>query len=617
MTEGYMGHILFIDLSWGTVRDEVPEEGQLHDFLGGYGLGARVIFERQKPGLHPLAPEANLGFVTGPLTGTPALFGSRFAVVGKSPLTGTWGDANSGGDFGPWLKFSGYDAVFLSGVSPEPVYLLLSDGRAELREAGHLWGKDTMEVQALIRSEVGKDARVACIGPSGEKLSLISGIINGQGRAAGRSGLGALMGSKRLKAVVARGQKRVPLADKDGLERARRKHLRQLSSLAEIYKEFGTCGFTAQAIQSGDAPVKNWSGSVTDFPNFSSIGGEATVGLQQKKLGCWRCPVACGGVMKVGSGIYRYPEGVHKPEYETLVAFGSLCLNDNLESIIMANDICNRYGLDTISTGATIAFAIECYEKGLLTKEDTGGLELRWGNHEAIVATVEKIARREGLGEILADGVKAAAERIGQGAEELAIHIQGQEVPMHDPKRYTSYAATYLDTTPARHTQGSYGYRPAGGLKFPPYDRKSFAGRGQAHKMGSDLVHVVNCAGMCLFGYTFLDFGALPEFLSLVTGWEFGLDELLKIGERVANLRQAFNIREGISLRNFKVPGRVTGQPPLGSGPLAGRQVELGTLLRDYLLARDWDPETGKPSENKLQELGLEDVAQALWPKGH
>ena len=317
--------------------------------------------------------------------------------------------------------------------------------------------------------------------------------------------------------------------------------------------------------------------------------------------------------MKASTGEYEYPEGVHKPEYETLAAFGSLSLNDSLESIIKLNDMCNRYGLDTISAGATIAFAIECYENGLLNKNDTDGIELKWGNHKAIVAMTEKLARREGIGDILADGVRVAAQRIGKGAEKFAMHIHGQEMPMHDPKRYANYAATYLDTTPARHTQGSFGSRPASGLEFPPYDRKSFSGRGEAQKLGSNLVHVVNCAGMCYFGYMFLPFEAIPEFLHLATGREFSIDDLLKIGERVANIRQAFNIREGIGLKDYRVPGRVIGEPPLEAGPIAGRKVEMETLAHDYFVARDWDPETGKPSKSKLLELGLDDVAQVLY----
>ncbi len=615
MAGAYMGKILFVDLSKGELKDETPGERIYRDFIGGYGIGARVIFDQQRPKIDPLGPEAHLGFVAGLLTGTPALFGCRYTVVGKSPLTATWGDANCGGDFGPYLKFSGYDAVFLSGVSPEPVYLFINDGTAELRKGDRLWGKDTNETEALLQDELGPDARIACIGPSAERLCLISCIVSNRGRAAGRSGLGAVMGAKRLKAVVVKGSQQVPLADKVKLEEARRRHQRQLGGPVQVFRQYGTCGGTAQLTQIGDTPVKNWAGCVEDFPNVAAISDENVISQQRRKYTCWRCPIACGGVMKAGTGKYKYPAGAYKPEYETLAAFGTMCLNDNLESIVKINDICNRYGVDTISAGCAIAFAIECYENGLITSKDTEGIELRWGNHEAIVDMTQRLVRREGFGDILADGVKVAAGKIGKGAEEFAIHIHGQEVPMHDPKRFMHYAATYLDTTPARHMQGSYRLRPASGLEFPAYDRKSSAGRGEAHRMGSDLVHVVNCAGICLFGYQCMDLGAVTESLSLATGWDYDLEDVLKAGERIANMRQAFNVREGLRSGDFKMPNRVLGRPPPEAGPTAGRSVDIETLGRDYLVARDWDPDSGKPSRSKLQELGLEDVAEVLWPQ--
>ena len=613
MIGGYVGKILFVDLTQGSLSEEVPDEGLYMDYIGGYGLGDRVLFTRQAAGTDPLGPEAVLGFFTGPLTGTPALFGSRYVVVGKSPLTGTLGDANSGGDFGPYLKFAGYDAVFLNGISSDPVYLFINDGAAELRRADQLWGRDTEETESLLRAELGREIRVASIGPSGERTSLISCIINDRGRAAGRSGLGAVMGSKRLKAIVVKGKQPVPLAREAELKAARTKHLGQLGGMVSVFRDFGTCGAMAQLVMIGDAPVKNWGGTAEDFPNAAAISDQNLISLQESKYGCWRCPVSCGGLMKAGKGRHSYRAGVHKPEYETLAAFGSMCLNDNVESIIKANDICNRYGLDTISAGATIAWAIECYENGIISNADTDGLELRWGDHEAIIEMTGRLARREGFGEVLADGVRKAAEQIGRGAEELAIHIHGQEVPMHDPKRFANFTTAYFEATPARHTQGSYGYSPASGLEFPAFDRKSMSGRGEANKMGSDLLHVINCAGLCLLGYGFMDFSAIPEFLNSATGWNLGLEDLLKIGERVANLRQAFNAREGISIRDFKFPGRVQGRPPLKVGPTAGRTAEIEPMLRDYLAVRDWDPVSGKPSRKKLLELGLTDAAEALW----
>jgi aldehyde:ferredoxin oxidoreductase len=613
MAGGYMGRFLFVDLTQGKISDELAVDDLFQDFFGGHGIGARVLFSRQKANVDPLGPEAMLGFVAGLLTGTPAPFGSRYVVVGKSPLTGTWGDANSGGDFGPYLKFSGYDAVFFSGISPSPVYLAIDNCKAALKPADKLWGKDTWETESMLQAEYGKESRVTCIGPAGENQSLISCIINDRGRAAGRSGLGAVMGSKKLKAIVVKGEVTVPIANKLELKAARTTHISQLGGAIAAFRKFGTCAGMNVLVQAGDTPVKNWKGTALDFTTAPLISDQKVIDLQERRYGCWRCPVACGGHMKAGTGEYTYPAQVHKPEYETLAAFGSMCLNDNLESIIKVNEICNSYGLDTISTGATIAFAIECYENGLISNKDTEGIQLKWGNHKAIVDMTDKLAKRQGFGAVLADGAKRAAERIGKGAEDLAIHIHGQEVPMHDPKRFLHYTTTYLDSTPGRHTTGNYSTKPASGFEFPAYDRKSQGGRGEANKMGNDLMNAISCAGLCQFGYGFMSAAALTDFVNLIAGWHLTMDDMLQVGDRVACIRQAFNSREGISLSDFKVPGRVSGNPPPEVGPTAGKSAEVATLVKDYCIARGWDTATGKPTKDKLLQLGLDDVAKALW----
>ncbi|MCX6013144.1 MAG: aldehyde ferredoxin oxidoreductase, partial [Chloroflexi bacterium] len=446
MQGGSVNRILFVDLSTNKVTAESPEQTLYRDFLGGYGIGARIIFSRQKAGVDPLGPDNMLGFMPGVLTGTPALLANRYVVAAKSPLTGCWGDANSGGDFGPYLKFAGYDAVFFSGAAEKPCYLLIHDGVAEIKDASHLWGKDTVETEDILKTELGKEVRIACIGPSGEQKSLLACIVNNKGRVAGRCGLGAVMGSKKLKAVAVIGTGKVLLADEVKVEELRKKYLAVLkeSKLVQLLqKGGGTTAFTAGMIKDGEAPVKNWGGvGIKDFPNFAALGGDKVLANMERKYACWRCPVGCGGIMKEGIE-YKYPAGTHKPEYETVAAFGCMCLNDNVESTTMASDICNRYGFDTISAGATIAFAIECYENGLITKKDTDGLELRWGNHQAIVAMTEKMAKREGLGTILADGSNAAARYIGKGAEKYAMNISGQEPAMHDPKNSLKFATGY------------------------------------------------------------------------------------------------------------------------------------------------------------------------------
>ncbi len=598
-----MGKILFVNLSTGEIKEEEPEESLYRDFIGGPGIGARILYDRQKGGVDPLGPENMLGFVTGPLTGSPANTGARYTVVCKSPLTGSWGDANSGGIFGPTLKFSGYDAVFFTGISPKPVYLFINDGKAELRDASSLWGKDIYETEETLRAELGKGTEVVAIGPAGEKLSLISCIITDKGAAAARSGVGAVMGSKKLKAVAAKGSQKVPIANTTQANEIRKEHVQALrrqrpggGSFLESFHTFGTTNMTPRSAHSGDTPVKNWGGvGVVDFPDISGLAADIAIANVNKRVACWRCPVGCQAGLKEGTGEYNYPAGARRPEYETQATFGTLCLNDNEESIAMANYICNSYGLDTMSAGSTIAFAIECYENGLITKEDTGGIELTWGNHRAIVDMTWKMAKREGFGDILADGVKVAAEKIGKGAEEYAIHIGGQEVGMHDPKLAQPGAAAasryHLDAAPGRHTAG-----------FGPSSFRRY---------------LINAAGVCNFG--FMGPGGpndfLPRYMTAVTGEERSIDELNKVGERIATLRHAFMLREGINPLERAVPPRMIGDPPQTEGPLAGIRADIEAQNYWNLGALDWDRATTKPSKKKLLELGLNGVADELWPE--
>jgi len=596
MLGGYTGKLLLVDLSKGEIREEAPDARLYQDFMGGYGLGARILYSRQAGGVDPLGPENILGFTTGPLTGMRGMvMASRFTVVGKSPLTGGWGDANSGGYFGPYLKFAGYDAIFFRGISSKPVYLFVDNSRAELRDASHLWGKDSRETDEGLKAELGENVAVACIGPAGERLSLISGIMHDIGSAAARSGLGAVMGSKRLKAVAARGTKEVPIPDKEKVTRASKEFLGQyMGDYYERFKKWGTCGDNANAALNGDSPVKNWAGvGVVDFPNAKAIGGDAMIALQDRKHGCLWCPIRCKGVMKAGSGReFIYEAGSHKPEYETSAAFGSLLLNDSLESIVKANDICNRYGLDTISAGATIAFAVECYENGIITKEDTGGIALGWGQSQAIVAMTEKMARREGFGAVLADGVKRAAERIGKGAERYAIHSGGQELAMHDPRLMSIFATAYeCDSAPGRHTSGAM------------------------DAVYSSVMRVMDASGMCLLQWTSAPQMDMARIISAALGREVSMPDLMKIGERISHIRQAFTAREGIDPQSRKMSsGRPTGNPPLQAGPTANITVDAEGMRVRYFEGMGWDLKTGRPSRERLMAVGLDDVAQDLWP---
>ncbi len=607
MINGYCGKLLFVNLSNGSIDVDSPDERFYRDFMGGYGIGARILYSHMKAGVDPLGPGNILGFLTGPLTGSPAIMGCRFTAVAKSPLTGGWGDSNSGGHFGPVLKFAGYDGIFFTGISEKPVYLFIENGKAELRDAGHLWGKNTYRTEDELLSELGKGAEVVCIGRAGEMTSRLSGIFTRRIATAGRAGLGAVMGSKKLKAVAVKGSLTVPIYDSETANRLREDHLTVLKSMKsgaesafERRHKYGTSAMTHIQAHNGDSPVKNWGGvGLVDFPDSSGLSGDAAIANLERRIACWHCPLGCKATLKEGTGEYSYPLGVRRPEYETQAAFGTMCLNNDTASIEMLNYLCDDYGLDTISVGTTIAFAIECFENGLIDKSDTEGIELAWGNHHSMVAMTEKLAKREGFGSILADGVKLAAERIGKGSSKFAVHIGGQELGMHDPKfpippipyfPGQPPAARYqMDATPGRHTQGF------GPLGF--------------------LAHIVNITGLCQTGYLGPKepIKLIADYVSAVTGWQVTDEELLKTAERVVNLRHAFNIREGINPLNHKVNPRIIGDPPQKAGPLAGVKSDINNEIHSALELLEWDHITTRPSKEKLLELGLDDLVPDIW----
>jgi aldehyde:ferredoxin oxidoreductase len=614
MSGGYMGRILNVNLTTGRTEEESLNEGLCRDYIGGYGMAARLLYERIPAGANPLGPNNILGLLTGPLTGTPAVIGSRFVAAARSPKTGGgWGDANCGGYFGPHLKFAGFDGVLLSGVAPKPVYLFINEGKAELLDAGDLWGLGVTPLEDLLKERHGKDIEICCIGPAGEMLSLTAAIMNDKERAAARSGLAAVMGSKKLKAVVVRGRMKVPLHDRDKITELRKKILKQAGPFYEVVHNYGTCGITHDSALSGDSPVKNWGGAGTvDFPSerARNIDGRTIVALEgYKAYACWGCPIACGGKMIQNTGKFALElnNGIgHKPEYETLCMFGTNLLNDDLASIVKINEICNNLGLDTISVGATIGYVIDCYENGLLTQKDTDGLEMRWGNAEAIVKMTEKMGRREGFGDLLADGIRVAWEKLGRIGTEFAIHVQGEEVPAHDPKFTPGLAPTYLLTaTPGRHTQGGELVIPPG-MEIPDGDKYVYTGRAETHWKLVTYVEVCNAAGLCLFGYLSYPIQSIPEQLSAVTGWEYDMEEMEKTGMRIYTVRHAFNLREGLNPLTRNVPGRLVGEPPLTEGNVRGVTVDYRILNREALEMAGWDAHTTVPSEESLRRLGMD-----------
>jgi aldehyde:ferredoxin oxidoreductase len=651
MAEGFTGKYAIIDLTTGTTEVIKPEAAFYRKFLSGYGLGAAVILERQEPGIHPLAPESHLGFCTGLLTGTGAFFSGRFMVVAKSPLTGGWGDANAGGFFSRELKRAGFDALFFTGAAKKPVWVNVTETSVEINDGTDLWGQDIVATEKHLKELLGdKKVQIASIGVAGEKRSLISGIATDEARIAARSGLGAVMGSKLLKAVVVRGKQPVEVAEKETLKSINKRFIAdfkksklldrltlrfmntlskviartgvsvpaQASLVREVYKKYGTSGLTVYSAMTGDMPIKNWDGvGHLDYTFQSALknSDENVLKHQKRRYACQACPLGCGGIIDIRKGRYKGSQG-HKPEYETLGAFGGLILNDDLDSIIELNEMCNRAGIDTISTGGTIAFAIECFENGIIDEKTTGGLKLAWGRMKEIIALTEMIINRSGFGDVLADGVKRAAEKIGGGSEKFAVHAGGQELPMHDSRLDPGFAIAYeCEPTPGRHTISCYLYAGLFGVrkKFPQANRMIRQARGplakniQKYVAGSFYMQLLNCSGMCMFGGLTSSL-PLVEYINAATGWNLSPDEYLKTGERILSLRKAFNVREGIKSVDHDLNGRALGESPMEKGPLKGVTIDMQGLKDGFFKTVGWDPFTGGPTPEKLKELEIDSL---------
>ncbi|MCF8054048.1 MAG: aldehyde ferredoxin oxidoreductase family protein [Deltaproteobacteria bacterium] len=648
---GYAGKVLFVNLSNGSYHEEVIADEIYERYLSGIGLAAKILYERIPPHADPLGPENILGFVSGILTGSGAVFSGRWMVVGKSPLTGGWGDANAGGDFAPAIKRCGYDAIFFTGTSSHPVYLhIANNGSIALRDASEYWGKDAVEAEDALKATHSSRAGVAVIGTAGENASLISGICNDRGRIAARSGLGAVMGSKKLKALVLEGAYRIAVHNHEGIKEISRsvnryvafqpplfsgKYAALLGSFMRLnplqmamdgmvykmlLKRWGTSSMNQMSIEMGDSPVKNWAGSNEDLDLKQSSVYDPDVILQREKLKyhCNSCPLGCGGICSMPNHFQE----THKPEYESIMALGGLCMNKDMESIFYLNEMLNRAGMDTISAGATVAFAIECFENGLLTKEQTDGLVLQWGNTGAVVALIQKMIKREGFGDLLADGVAVASKRIGEMANSYAITAGKQELPMHDGRNDPGFNLHYsVEAAPGKHTIGAQLYYEMFQLhrvvpdlpKVTPLSlyrkgQKYIASREKAQMAAacSSFMNVVNSAGLCLFG-TFIGVHRVPVFkmLNEVTGWHNSPKEYLQIGARLQTLKQMFNVKHGIEPLSLRVHSRAEGIPPLGGGANKGRGADMGKMMADYWREFAWDTATGKPTLDSLVLHGL------------
>jgi aldehyde:ferredoxin oxidoreductase len=660
LSGSYFGRGLSVDLTSQSIDKFSIDDSLFKEYLGGYGLAVRLILERQPVNINPLEEQSIIAFAPGLLTGTGAPFSGRFSISGKSPLTSSWGDSNAGGYFGPVFRKCGYDILLISGISEKPVFLNITEKKSELIDASHIWGKNTVESERLLKKElVEENVQIACIGKAGEKISLISCIITDGGRAAGRSGLGAIMGRKRIKAITVNGSKTVSLADGNLFERVSQdinllfqtskfskiesksyKFLIPLfsklfgskilsisgnqgkRSLIKMFKKYGTSMYVSTQISSGDSPTKNWTGVTDrDFPNEQSkrISDDSVIKYQKDRYACSSCPMGCGGLVDVENNSEYDCKNVHRPEYETLISFGSLLLNDNVESIIKATDICNQYGLDTISSGAVIGFAIECFEKGLIDLDDVGGTPLKWGDSYSIISLLKKIGDRDGFGSVLADGVKRASEVISNGSERYAVNVGGQEPPMHDPRVTPSMGTTYVvDPAPGRHTPGGASLAESLNVRFPlksiilpKISRYQYTGKGQVHKAYTCFNHTVNSLGLCTFGTTGpTGLMNVLDITNAATGWNLDDNDLLMIGERILTARHLFNLTEGIEPRDFILPNRLKGIPPLDSGPTSGITIDIDSLVKDFYSAMDWNSNTAWPNPDKLDILGLKDLVE-------
>uniref|UniRef100_A0A7C3J2M4 Aldehyde ferredoxin oxidoreductase n=1 Tax=Candidatus Methanomethylicus mesodigestus TaxID=1867258 RepID=A0A7C3J2M4_9CREN len=608
---GYAGKILRVDLGDETIETEVLKDDVLRTYIGGSSLCARILYDELDPSIGPLDPGNMLIFMTGPLTGTTCPSCGRYCVCTRSPLTGIWAEAHSAGYWGPELKFAGFDGIIVVGKANAPVWLWIKDGKCELRDASTVWGMDTYKTEDCLKKELDdQKAKVACIGPAGERLVRISSIMNDKGRAAGRCGVGAAMGSKKLKAIVVRGTRInvFPAAKEAQLREFLRKIYVTIRShpTVQIYASYGTDGIMGMMHEYGDVPIKyftkgEWEGGA------NNLCGEAMAKtILEKQYSCYRCIIACGREIKIKEGKYAGLEGAG-PEYETAAAFGLLCMNSDLQSVAKANDLCNRYGLDTISTGNVIAFAMECYEKGLISKEDIG-FELKWGDADAIVEMVRQIGEREGIGALLGEGVKRLSERIDKGAQDFAVHVKGLEVPMHDPRAFKGMGLQYATShRGACHLRGMF-YHIEQGERVPDlgihkrYERFTVEDKPQPVIAMQNWHDVLDSLIMCKFAI--LPPASVVAMLSMVTGYDYKLQEAIKAGERAYNLKRLINIRYGIGRKDDTLPKRMLSEP-LPDGGCSGMVVELDKMLPEYYRLRGWD-ENGVPTPQKLIELGLQ-----------
>jgi len=610
MGDGYQGKILRVDLTNEKITTEPLNKEWAKQFIGGKGLGARYLFEELKPGTDPLSPDNILSIWTGPLVGTLTPLTGRYVLVTKSPLTGTFLDSYAGGFFGSELKYTGFDGVIIKGKAKKLSYLWINDGKAEIRDAKNLAGKDTFKTEELVRKETGhKFTRVASIGPAGEKLGLISSVTSDITRNAARGGTGAVFGSKNLKAVAVKGSMGVEVQNIEEFTKMAKEMV--LKDVVENPDHAGmiTDGTPILVAMSNDAgilPTKNWRTGV--FEDSKGIDSEAVKSrVLVRKKACFDCAIACGSYSKVKSGIFK-GAATEGPEYETLGLCGSNCGIGNVEAVVKFVEDCDRLGLDSISAGNVVALAMDLFEKGVLTKKDTDGLNLKFGNEEAYAKMPSMIANRQAIGNILADGAKRAAKKIGKGAEKLTVEVKGMEYPAYDPRGTIGMALAYATSD-----------RGACHLRAWPVAADAYGSQDPWSPEGKAAICVEDQTRTSVkWSFIFCDFYSvnfpnMAKYYSAVTGVQSSEEHLRKVGRRIWNLTRAFNVREGFTRKDDTMPERME-KEPLPDGKPKGHVVpraDFEKMLSEYYKLWGWDDQ-GRPTKKALDEAGLGDIVKKL-----
>jgi len=615
----FAGKFLHVDLSKGSIKKQDLDPNFARKYLGGKGFGARLLYNLVPPKLDPFSPRNAVIFCTGPLTGTMAPT-NRYCIVTKSPLTGLFSDSYAGGDFSPELKYAGYDVLVIRGRSPKPVFLWIDDDDVNLRPARGIWGLDTYETQDWLLEELGdRSVKVACIGPAGENRVRFALVDSSPHRQAGRCGTGAVMGSKNLKAVAVRGSGKIELADPKSFDEAywRAREEIEKSNDSLTYRKGGTPAFLEFANSQGLFPSRNFYDGVDDKAASSLNDSSQRKCLWTREYGCFACPIHCTKIGRIRRGPWAGTE-TDIVEYETTGMMGANCGIDSLEAVAYATVLCDKYGLDSMSTGNVIGWTMECYEKGILKKKDLNGLDAKFGNWEAQIELVKMIAARRGISDVLAEGVARASKIVGKGSGDFAIHIKKMEAPAWPPRGSPGQALALACSD--RGCDHQRGWMPAyeiSGYPWPfgpPFDRLSIERKkSECVKWEQDHLSAIYSLTLCEFSRSGITNETYAALVSAATGWSVDYNELLKYGERIWNVIRMFNVREGMNRKaDSSLPKRF--KEPLPSGPAKGHKIEDGDfnkLLDWYYEARGWD-RNGIPTEGKLVELGLEDLAKSL-----